>query len=74
MATIFVTKFCPETKRVSESAKDSGFTSIQQVIDLMGPPLNRGFRTATYRTLFYSEYSLHQTQSSGGSVFLNREA
>ncbi len=74
MPTIYVTKFCPETKRVLESARDSGFTSIDTVVALMGEPLVQGRRTATYRNLFYSEYNLHQTQGQGGSVFLNREA
>jgi hypothetical protein len=70
MPTIYVTKFCPETKRVQEPSKPSGFQNLDDVVALMGTPLNRGVRTVTYRNLFYSEYDLHQTH--GEKTFLNR--
>lgn len=73
MATIYVTHFCPHTKRVLEGAKDSGFGSIDEVVELLGEPLVRGARTATYREFFYSEYQLHQTDDPSRKVFLNRE-
>lgn len=72
MPTIYVTEFCPETKRVLKSARDSGFTSIDQVVELMGAPLIKSARTATYRKLFYSEYNL--TQTSGDRTYLNRDS
>jgi hypothetical protein len=72
--TIYVTKFCPVTKLVLESAKPSGFSSIDQVVMLMGDPIVRGPRTATYRDLFYSEYQLHCKAEPGVKVFFNREA
>lgn len=71
---IYVTKFCPTTKMVLESAKESGFSSIDEVVLLMGQPINRGKRTATYRGLFYSEYQIHGKAEPGVKVFLNREA
>lgn len=71
MPIIYVTEFCPETKRVLKSARDSGFTSIDQVVELMGEPVVKGIRTATYRKLFYSEYNL--TQTCGDKTYLNRE-
>lgn len=70
MMTIYVTKFCPETKRVLESARDSGFDSIEQVVELNGTPVSRGKVTATYKGLFYSTYNLHHTD--GARTYLNR--
>lgn len=67
---IYVTKFCPLTKRVTASATPSGFKSIDEVVMVLGDPLVRGARTATYRGEFYSEYQLH---TEGPKVFLNRE-
>lgn len=73
--TIYVTKFCPETKRVTEPAKPSGFNSIEEVTMLMGPPLVLGKRAVTYRSVFYSEYYLHtHADNDSQKVFLNREA
>lgn len=73
MPTIYVTKFDPYTKKVLESAKPSGFTSIEQVVSLMGAPITLGKRTATYRNLFYSEYQIHTVSEPGVTTYLNRE-
>lgn len=73
MATVYVTKFCPVTRLVLESATDSGFSSIDDVVMLMGDPIVRGARTATYQDLFYSEYQLHLKSEPGVKVFFNRE-
>lgn len=67
--TIFVTRFSPTTKQVTESATDSGFSSIDEVVSLMGPPLSRGKRTATYRDEFYSDYQLHHLVADGHTFF-----
>lgn len=71
---IFVTKFCPATRLILESATKSGFQSIDEVVMLMGEPLVRGPRTATYRSEFYSEYQLHFKPEPGVKSFFNREA
>ncbi len=70
---IYVTKFCPVTKLVLQSATESGFEYIDDVVDLMGTPLVRGKRTATYRDEFYSEYQLHCKSEPGVRTFFNRE-
>jgi hypothetical protein len=72
--TIYVTTFDPNTKQVTACATDSGFESIEQVVEFMGPPLAHGKRTATYRTMFYSDYCLTQKIPEGQKLFLNRNA
>lgn len=67
---IYVTYFCPRTKQVVSDSEDSGFNSIDDVVALMGPPLSRGKRTATYRDEFYSDYAVRVTP--GIKHFLNR--
>jgi hypothetical protein len=74
MDTIYVTKFCPKTRRVLESAKPSGFQSIDEVVLLFGEPITRGPKTATYRDTFYSVYQLHLVEKPGEKLFFNREA
>lgn len=71
---IYVTKFCPQTRRVLEPAKESVFRNIDEVVLLMGHPITRGKRTATYRNQFFSEYKIHTEADNGEKVFLNREA
>lgn len=67
---IYVTKFCPVTKLVTESAKPSGFDTLDDVVMIVGEPVVRGARTATYKDEFYSEYQIH---TAGPRVFFNRE-
>ena len=67
--TIYVTKFDPKTKEVLESATDSGFSSLEEVHLLMGPPLSWGKRSATYRDEFYSDYQLHHLVADGHTFF-----
>lgn len=68
--TIYVTEFDPKTKEVTRSATDSGFSSIDEVTMVMGTPITRGARTATYPDQFFSEYQLHLT--ADGHTFFNR--
>lgn len=70
---IYVTKFCPVTKLVAASATPSGFDTIDDVVMIMGEPIVRGARTATYKDEFYSEYQIHLAASPGHKVFFNRE-
>lgn len=70
---IYLTKFCPVTRLVTEGATESGFQSIDEVVAIMGPPLVQGKRTATYRDEFYSEYQLHCKTEPGVRTFFNRE-
>lgn len=67
---IYVTRFCPVTRRVTASAAPSGFKTIDEVVMVLGEPKVRGARTATYHDEFYSEYQLH---TAGPKVFFNRE-
>lgn len=69
---IYMTRFNPETKQVTEGATETGLNSIDEVVMLYGDPLSRGARTATYREFFFSDYKLHQVIDDKNKVFFNR--
>lgn len=56
--TVFVTIFDPQTKQPTKASVPSGFASLDDVVSLMGPPILRRKRTATYAGIFYSDYSI----------------
>lgn len=56
--TIFVTNLNPETREPTDKSQDSGFSSLDEVVLIMGEPICRGKRTVTYTDQFYSNYSV----------------
>jgi len=59
--TIYATPYNPTTKETTGPSKDSGFESLDQVADMMGPPTHRSPRWLAYVTgddqaIAYSEF------------------
>lgn len=54
---IYLTPYNPDTLQATGPSQPSGFDSIQQVRDIMGPPEGEGVRCITYASagLCYSE-------------------
>ena len=57
--TIFLTNFEPTPERLPVGdSEDSGFESLDQVVELLGEPLARGKRYVAYTDQYYSDYSI----------------
>lgn len=56
---IYITRFDPATKAVTESAQLCPLKSFDAVVELYGEPTYRGKRTVTYASgWFFSAYAL----------------
>jgi len=59
VTTIFATPFNDETKQASSPSADSGFTSIAEVVESMGPEwLTCSERAVVYPGLMFSDYEV----------------
>lgn len=57
--TIYATPFDDETKQATAASTDSGFTSISEAVEAMGPEwLTCSDRAAVYPGLMFSDYVL----------------
>lgn len=57
--TIYATPFDDETKQATAASSDSGFTSIDEVVEAMGSEwLTCSDRAAVYPGLMFSDYVL----------------
>lgn len=58
--TIFLTEFEQFTgdRLVIGDSTDSGFESLDQVVELVGEPVARGKRYVAYDDQYYSDYSI----------------
>ncbi len=54
---IYVTPIDAVTRRPTADSKDSGFSTLAEVISIMGKPLHKAARTVTYTLYFYSDYN-----------------
>jgi hypothetical protein len=57
--TVFLTNFeqTPERLPIGDSV-DSGFETLDDVVNLMGEPVARGVRYVAYTDQYYSDYSI----------------
>lgn len=53
---IYITPFNTTTKQATSASSDSGFSTIQEVRDVMGEPTTDGKRIVIYDDVAFSEY------------------